>query len=98
MNWLSLRKKCTRREDVCTVAGLNKLTIEVPWVELMEIESGNDVGLAGEMGGLAVEEVDDELLVGGEESEAWGEVGTVISHDSVQVIKWYRASLQGDGE
>ena len=72
------------------VVDVNKLTIEVPWVELMEIESGDDVGLAGEMGGLAVEEVDDKLFVGGKESEAGGEVGTVIFHVSVQVNVYRR--------
>ena len=41
----------------------------------MEIERGDDVGLAGEMGGLALEEVDAELFIGGEELEAQGEVG-----------------------
>lgn len=56
------------------------LTVEIPWVELMEIERGDDVRLAREVGSLAMEEVDDELFIGGEESEAWREVGTVVYH------------------
>jgi len=46
---------------------LISLTIKLPWIIVVEIEAGDDVPLAE---GLAVEEMDDEFFVGGEELEA----------------------------
>ncbi|RWW85127.1 hypothetical protein BHE74_00006220 [Ensete ventricosum] len=45
------------------------LTIEVPRVAVAEIDRGDDVGIARKLRGLATEEMDDQLFVGGEELE-----------------------------
>ncbi|RWV92160.1 hypothetical protein BHE74_00010307 [Ensete ventricosum] len=54
--------------------------MEVPWITTMEIESGDDVGMEREESGLAVEEMDDELFVGGEEAETRREIRSSFSH------------------
>lgn len=48
------------------------------------IDGGDDVGLAREERDLAAEEVDDELLVGGEEVEARRKLGGSFSHGDIQ--------------
>lgn len=55
--------------------------MEFPGIVREEIEVGDDIGVAGQQGSLAVEEMDDKLLVGGIESESGREVDVVvISH------------------
>lgn len=58
------------------------ITIKLPWVVVVEIETGDDaVPWAAEH--FAVEEVDDEILVGGQELEARRERA---SHDQKDVM------------
>ena len=45
------------------------LTLEVPRVAVVEIDRGDDVGIARKVRGLGTEEMDDQLFVGGEELE-----------------------------
>ena len=45
------------------------LTAEVPRIAVVEVDGGDDVGMARKQRGFAVEEVEDELFVGGEELE-----------------------------
>lgn len=54
--------------------------MQVPGVVGIEVEVGDDVGVAGQQRGLAVEEVDHELLVGRVEPETGGHVEAVIPH------------------
>lgn len=56
------------------------ITVQVPGVVGVEVEVGDDIGVAGQQGGLAVEEVDHELLVGRVEPETGGHVEAVIPH------------------
>lgn len=53
---------------------MRSTTIEFPWIEEPSIEVGDDVGVAREAWGLAMEEVDDELFISGEEPETGREI------------------------
>lgn len=46
------------------------LTGEVPWVQLVDVDLGGDLNRTGEAGGLVLEVVEDELLVGRVEPES----------------------------
>lgn len=47
------------------------VTRKVPWVALVDVDLGDDWHGALDGGGLVHEVVNDELLVGGVEAEAW---------------------------
>lgn len=59
---------------------MNVLTIEIPWIVATEIDGGDDVRLARKVGGLAVEEMNNNLFVGGDEAEARRKVDSCTSH------------------
>lgn len=60
------------------------ITIQVPRVVGVEIEVGDDVGVAGQQRRLAVEEMDDELLVGRVEPETGWHVEVAIPHRKIE--------------
>lgn len=65
-----------------TLTDVASLTIKFPRIMVVEIEAGDDdVPLAARRR-LAVEEVEDQLLVGGEELETWRKRA---SHDEKDV-------------
>lgn len=61
-------------------------TCKFPRIIGIQIEIGDDVGVAGQEGSLAVEEVDDELFVGRAEPEAGRQVHVVISHAARSIL------------
>lgn len=55
-------------------------TIKIPWIVVTEVKRRDDVGIAGQVSGLSAQEVDDELLVAGEEAETGRQVSCPVSH------------------
>ena len=57
-------------------------TLDVPRLELVEIDVGNDIQIDGVEGELLAEVVVEELLFGGMEAEAGRDLGVAIHGDT----------------
>lgn len=73
-------------------------TVELPGIVGVEIEIGNDVGVARQQSGLAMEEMDDELFVGRVESKAGREVEVVAVMRSSHGYERYGDGMKKGGK
>lgn len=62
------------------------VTVELPGIIRIEIEIRDDVRMAGQEGGLALEEMDDQLFISRVKSEAGGEIEAVITHERMNEL------------
>lgn len=62
-------------------------TIKLPGIIGIEIKIRDDVWMAGQEGGLAVEEMDDELFISRVKSEAGWEIEVMITHERMRKEK-----------